>query len=157
MGVQDAPTSTTFMNGMKALTDIGEHWNIPTVVCDPWADFTIGPIFDFILTKRPNAIHVNKHGVTSCFDLKEFRDVIASFGVNKLIISGLSLDINVMSAAISAKNLGYEVYVVVDACGTFSKDMREISMARMVQAGIIPITWFALGGELMNDWLSQEG
>jgi nicotinamidase-related amidase len=69
--------------------------------------------------------------VTNCFDLAEFQDVVASLGVNKLLLSGLSLDVNIVSAALAAKTLGYEVYVVVDACGTFSKDMREISLMRL--------------------------
>jgi nicotinamidase-related amidase len=71
-----------------------------------------------------------------------------------LLIAGVSLDVNVVPAALSALNLGYEPYIVVDASGTFSKQMREISMARFIQAGVIPITWFAIGGELMTDWLS---
>ncbi len=42
-------------------------------------------------------------------------------------------------AAISAVNAGYQVFAVVDASGTYSKMAEEITLARVVQAGVVPI------------------
>jgi len=145
------------MNGIQALTEIAEYWDLPTVISYPFQDATIGGVFNFITERLPNATLIDKKGVTSVFDNQEFTDAVAELGVKKLLLAGISLDINVVPAALAAQNLGYEVYIVVDASGTFNKQMRDISLARFVQAGIIPITWFAIGGELMGDWLSMEG
>ena len=59
--------------------------------------------------------------------------------------------------ALSAQRAGYEVYAVMDASGTWSKLVEEAAPARMVQAGIIPMTWVGVGGELLSDWRSATG
>jgi nicotinamidase-related amidase len=59
--------------------------------------------------------------------------------------------------ALSALDLGYEAYAVGDASGAFSSMAADLAMLRMVQAGVIPMTWFAVGCELLMDWRHQEG
>lgn len=41
--------------------------------------------------------------------------------------------------AISAVAEGYKVFAVIDASGTYSKMAQEITMARVVQAGVVPM------------------
>jgi len=53
--------------------------------------------------------------------------------------------------------LGYETYAVIDASGTFSPMMSYLAQARMSMAGVIPMTWFAVGCELLMDWRKEEG
>jgi hypothetical protein len=77
--------------------------------------------------------------------------------VKKLIISGISTDVCVAFAALSAIELGYDAYAVIDASGTFSPMMSTLAQSRMVQAGVIPMTWFAVGCELMGDWRTEFG
>lgn len=52
---------------------------------------------------------------------------------------------------------GYEVYAVVDASGTFSPLMKDLAVSRMVQAGVIPMTTFAVGCELQRFWYNPTG
>jgi nicotinamidase-related amidase len=66
----------------------------------------------------------------------------------KLIISGVSTDVCLAFVSLSALAAGFEVYAVVDASGTFSPLMKDLAIARMVQAGIYPMTFFAVTGEL---------
>jgi len=35
--------------------------------------------------------------------------------------------------------------------------MADLAVSRMVQAGVIPMTWFAVGAEIMKDWRTQYG
>jgi hypothetical protein len=58
----------------------------------------------------------------------------------------------------SAKKAGYDVFVVTDASGTFSKDVRDASWLRMQAAGIQLTNWFAIACELALDWrIDMEG
>ncbi len=57
----------------------------------------------------------------------------------------------------SAREAGYDVYAVLDASGTWTKLVEEAAIARMVQSGIVPMTWVALGAELLGDWRSATG
>jgi hypothetical protein len=49
------------------------------------------------------------------------------------------------------------VYAVLDASGTWNKLVEEAAIARMVQAGIVPMTWVGVGAELLVDWRSATG
>jgi nicotinamidase-related amidase len=54
--------------------------------------------------------------------------------------------------AISAVEEGYKVFAVVDASGTYSKMAQEITLARLVQAGVVPIDTAAVASELQKSW-----
>ena len=54
--------------------------------------------------------------------------------------------------AISAVADGYKVFTVVDASGTYSKMAQEITMARVVQAGVVPMDTAAVASELQKTW-----
>jgi len=49
-----------------------------------------------------------------------------------LIIAGVSTDVCLTFASLSAYALGYDVYADVDASGTFSVLMRDLAVDRMV-------------------------
>ena len=54
--------------------------------------------------------------------------------------------------AISAIAEGYKVFVVVDASGTYSKMAQEITLARVVQAGAVPMDTAAVASEIQKTW-----
>jgi nicotinamidase-related amidase len=58
--------------------------------------------------------------------------------------------------AIQAQGEGFEVYVVTDASGGVSPEAHDMAVRRMVQAGMVPITWMALLGEWQRDWAREK-
>lgn len=58
--------------------------------------------------------------------------------------------------AIQAAGEGFEVFVVTDASGGASKEAHEMAVRRMVQAGVVPITWQAVAGEWQRDWAREK-
>jgi nicotinamidase-related amidase len=59
--------------------------------------------------------------------------------------------------AIHAMGDGFEVYIVPDAsAGGVSPEAHDMAVRRMVAAGVQPITWLALAGELQRDWARTE-
>jgi nicotinamidase-related amidase len=57
--------------------------------------------------------------------------------------------------AIQAAGEGYEVYAVTDASGGVTAEAHDMAVRRMAQAGVVPITWMAVGGELQRDWARE--
>jgi hypothetical protein len=51
---------------------------------------------------------------------------------------------------------GYEVYIPTDACGDISTEAHERAVARLVQAGAVPITSLQFLFELQQDWARSE-
>ena len=72
-------------------------------------------------------------------------------------MSGITTDVCVTFAALSALDAGYEVYVVVDASGAMNKDVQNAALMRMSQAGATMGTWFAISCELLYDWRNPTG
>jgi nicotinamidase-related amidase len=58
--------------------------------------------------------------------------------------------------AIQAQGEGYQVYVVTDASGGVSPEAHDMAVRRMVQAGVLPITWLALAGEWQRDSARED-
>ena len=51
---------------------------------------------------------------------------------------------------------GYEIYMVADASGGTSKEAHDYSMQRMIQAGVVPVTWQQVLLEWQRDWARKE-
>ena len=62
-------------------------------------------------------------------------------GINKVFVAGLATDFCVAWTAVDARNLGFETYVVEDACrGIDTQGSLEKAWADMLQAGVKRIT-----------------
>jgi hypothetical protein len=73
-------------------------------------------------------------------------------GRKKLLVAGIVTDVCVLFPTLSALAEGYEVYVVVDASGTFNPVVRDAALTRASDAGAVLINWFAVACELQKDW-----
>ena len=51
---------------------------------------------------------------------------------------------------------GYEIYMVADASGGTSKEAHDYAMQRMIQAGVVPVTWQQVLLEWQRDWARKE-
>ena len=60
----------------------------------------------------------------------------------KLVLAWLWTEMCLAMLAIEAQGEGFEVYVVTDASGGVSPEAHGMAVRRMVQAGIVPITWW---------------
>ena len=50
----------------------------------------------------------------------------------------------------------YEIYMVADASGGTSVEAHKYAMDRMVQAGVVPVTWQQVLLEWQRDWARKE-
>jgi nicotinamidase-related amidase len=51
---------------------------------------------------------------------------------------------------------GFKVFAVIDASGTYSKMAQEITLARVVQAGVVPMDTAAVASELQRTWNRED-
>jgi nicotinamidase-related amidase len=73
-------------------------------------------------------------------------------GRKTLIMAGVWTSVCVVFPAIQAKAVGYDVSAVIDASGDLSEMASRVSIARLVQAGVVPITTNAVVGEFQRTW-----
>jgi len=73
-------------------------------------------------------------------------------GRKKIVISGLWTSMCFAFTALHALREGMDVYGLIDAAGDSTKDAHRYGVERMLQAGVIPITWETVTSEWMHDW-----
>lgn len=89
------------------------------------------------------------------FDAFEEEAVLAAVKATrhkKLVISGLWTSMCFAFTALHALREGMDVYGLMDAAGDATKGAHKYGIKRMLQAGVIPITWETITSEWMHDW-----
>jgi len=111
-----------------------------------------GPLIPEIHANAPHAQYVGRKGEINAWDNPDFVAPVKATGRKTLIIAGTITSVCMAFPAISAIADGYKVFVVIDASGTYSKMAEEITLARVVQAGAVPMDMAAVASELQKTW-----
>jgi len=91
------------------------------------------------------------------WDDQKVRDALARNSKKKVIVAGLWTEVCNTTFALCAMLEGeYEIYMVADASGGTSKDAHDFAMQRMVQAGVVPVTWQQVLLEWQRDWKNRD-
>lgn len=115
-----------------------------------------GPIIPEIHENAPHAQYVARKGEINAWDNPDFVAAVKATGKKQLIIAGTITSVCMAFPAISAAYDGYQVFAVVDASGTYSKMAQEITLARVVQAGVVPMDTAAVASELQGSWNRED-
>lgn len=115
-----------------------------------------GPLIPEIHQNAPHAQYVARRGEINAWDNPEFVAAVKATGRNTLIIAGTITSVCMAFPAIAAVAEGYKVFAVIDASGTYSKMAQEITLARVVQAGVVPMDTAAVAAELQGTWNRQD-
>ena len=91
-------------------------------------------------------------GQINAWDNAAWVNAIAQTGRKTLIIAGTLTSVCMAFPTLSALDAGYKVFCVVDASGNWSSMATEITLARIVQAGAMPIDTVAVLSEIMATW-----
>jgi nicotinamidase-related amidase len=154
--VHNAPP-VEYKNMVIALARTAKLHNVPAVITTSAEKGPNGPFLPEVLQILPNAPVISRPGQINAWDNADFVDAIKKTGRKKIVMSGITTDVCVAFAALSALDDGYEVYVVVDASGSMNADTQNAALMRMSNAGAIMGTWFAISCELLADWRNPGG
>jgi nicotinamidase-related amidase len=145
---------TIIINNVVGLAKTAKAYTVPTIlttVVEERGGFLIKGIQDVFPDQKP----INRTLINTWED-PNVTDLVKESGRKQLIIAGLFTEICVAMPAIHALAEGYDVFVVTDACGGVTAEAHDMSVRRMVQAGVVPINWMAVGAEWQRDWAKQE-
>ena len=79
-------------------------------------------------------------------------EAIEATGRERLVIGGISTEGCVIETAFGALRRGYTVGLVGDATAGQTLENHQLAVQRMVQAGVVPLSWLSLATELQYDW-----
>ncbi|MEL4070112.1 hydrolase [Ochrobactrum sp. GPK 3] len=139
-------------NHAAALARMATLTKMPVITTASVPQGPNGPLIPEIHENAPHAQYVARRGEINAWNNPEFVKAVKATGRKTLIIAGTITSVCMAFPAISAVQDGYKVFAVVDASGTYSKMAQEITLARIVQAGVVPMDTAAVASELQKTW-----
>jgi nicotinamidase-related amidase len=94
---------------------------------------------------------------TDAFTDAPTREAIEKLGRKSVLIAGVAIEIVVQHSALSGRARGFEVQVVVDACGGLSLRTEEAAFRRLSAAGVITTSVASIAGQLAGDFTQPKG
>ncbi len=143
-------------NNVVALAKAAQVFDIPTTITTVETESFSGNTYPELLAVFPENKILERTSMNS-WDDQNVRDALAANKRKKVIVSGLWTEVcNTTFALCAMKDGGYEIYMVADASGGTSLDAHKYAMDRMVQAGVVPMTWQQVLLEWQRDWARKE-
>ncbi|WP_419176709.1 hydrolase [Desulfosediminicola sp.] len=143
-------------NNVVALAKAARIFEIPTIITTVETESFSGHTYPELLDVFPEQELLERTSMNS-WDDRKVRDALVQNGRNKVVVSGLWTEVCNCTFALSAMLEGdYEIYMVADASGGTSLDAHNYAMDRMVQAGVVPVTWQQVLLEWQRDWARKE-
>ncbi|MEU0392275.1 isochorismatase family protein [Streptomyces sp. NPDC006208] len=138
-------------HNVTALTRVALRLGIPVIATTTSADDLWGPLIPELQAVLPKDLEVIDRSTVNAWHDERVRGALESFGRDRIIVAGTSLEVCAALPAISATAAGHTTYVAVDASGTFSATKRETGLARLHQAGVIVSDYASLVVEMLAD------
>ena len=141
-------------NNVVALAKMAKAFNVPTIlstVLEQRGGYLIKALQDVFPGQKP----IDRTFINAWED-KNVVDVVKKTGRKQLVIAALYTEICLAMPVIQALGEGYDVFAVTDASGGVTAEAHDMAVRRMVQAGAVPITWMAVGGEWQRDWAREK-
>ncbi|HTO74154.1 MAG TPA: isochorismatase family protein [Gemmatimonadales bacterium] len=99
---------------------------------------------------------IYRGGEYNALDNPKVKSAVEATGRKSLAIAGISTDGCVIETALGALRLGYRVALVEDATAGATRETHDIAVRRMMQAGVVPVSWLSLATEFQMDWENKE-
>ena len=154
-GVQSIDRQT-LKNNVVGLAKAARAFGIPTIITTVETESFSGRTYPEILDVFPDHPILERTSMNS-WDDQKVRDALAANGRKKIIVAGLWTEVCNTTFALCAMLEGdYEIYMVADASGGTTKEAHDFAMQRMVQAGVVPVTWQQVLLEWQRDWAHRD-
>jgi nicotinamidase-related amidase len=136
---------------VSALAKLARLFDIPVVVTTAPAEEGIArvtPEIGAALGDLPQYMRTT----TDAFLHAATCDSIAKTGRRTLLVAGVATEIIVQHSALSGAARGFDVQVVVDACGGLSARTEDAAFRRLARAGVVTTSVASVAGQLAADF-----
>lgn len=149
--VQDIPLTQLRAN-VKALAKAATLAGMPVITTASVPQGPNGPLIPEIHELAPHARYIARRGEINAFDNADFAAAVEATGKKSLVIAGTITSVCLAFPSISAVAAGYKTFAIVDASGTVSKMASELTVARLLQAGVVVMDTMAALSEIQKTW-----
>ena len=139
-----------------ALARIATLLKMPIITTASVPDGPNGPLMPEIGEFAPHARFVPRQGEVNAWDNEAYVKAVRETDKKTLIMAGVWTGVCVMFPALDAKAAGFNVYAVMDASGDPTEFVSRTTLARFIQAGIVPTSTNVVICELHRTWRRPE-
>lgn len=143
-------------NNTGLLAATSKLYDIPTIVTTVAERSFSGPVFPELKEYYPNEKEYIDRTTMNAWEDTRVVKAVNEFEKPKLVIAGLWTEVCITTASLSALEDDYDVYVITDASGGISEEAHQMSIMRMVQAGVKPMTSLQYLLEVHRDWARSD-
>jgi nicotinamidase-related amidase len=143
------------INNVTGLAKSARIFNVPVVLTTVAAKSFSGPIFANVQEIYPGMDPIDRTTM-NCWEDPKVVEAVRRTDRKKIIMAALWTEVCLATAALSALDDGFEVYIVTDASAGVTVEAHEMAIQRMIQAGAVPTTWLQVLLEWQRDWARQE-
>jgi hypothetical protein len=154
-GIADLPLTIPYarlQKGVFALSQLADLFGLPAIVTavagQDGSPARIMPEIAQGLGEIPTYYRTT----ADAFQNEAIRNEIVATGRKTLLISGVATELAVQLPALTGADLGYRVFLVMDAVGGISARTEEAALRRIAQAGASTVSIATLAGELAGDF-----
>jgi nicotinamidase-related amidase len=149
---------TVLMRNTEGLAKLAKIYNLPVVLTTTGggAKGPGGGLLPVITDTFPDVPVINRMQYFNSMSDPAFADAVKKANRKKILLTGITTDYCVVYPAMSLIQEGYHVYVVTDASGSWTKQIDETAIARLIQMGATPINTQAIAGELQNSYAVSD-
>jgi nicotinamidase-related amidase len=138
----------------RTLATFARRINVPVVLSTVGVEMGVNkPTILSLANALPDVKPIDRSQMNAWED-PAFVDAVKATGRNKLVMGGIVTSTCLALAGVSALGEGYEVAFVEDAVGDASKELHDMAVLRLIQAGAVPNTTVAMTAEWFRDWKS---
>jgi nicotinamidase-related amidase len=142
--------------GVRGLSKLAKIFGMPSVVSGVADQDGAAPNMMPQIAEGIGAYFVHQRTTADSFRNEAIVAAVKATGRKTLLISGVSSEVAVQLAALTAANMGYRVFVVADACSGMSERTEQAAIQRIIQAGVATVSVMTLAGELAGDFRTAE-
>src|SRR5260370_27613786 len=144
LGVDDM-TVAELKHNVVGLAKAAKILGMPTIASTTAKDDLWGPTFpELVAVLDTKKYPIIDRMTMNAWDDPHFVKAVEATGRTHLLFAGVTLQVCAATPAYAALAAGYKSYVVVDASGVLSATNRQVGIARIQQAGVIPVDYFSI-------------
>ena len=159
-GIADLPLTVPegqLRRGVAALLRLADLFDLPRLITAvPGGDGRVSPLMAEVEAARGDA-PVFIRTTPNAMNDAEIRKAIETSGRRLILVSGVATEVAVQLPSLTLAAEGYEVHVIVDACGGVSPRTEEAAFRRLAGAGVNTTSLPTLIGELAGDFTEPRG
>ena len=156
LGVQSIDL-TLLKTNTAGLARLAKMFELPVVLTTTGggAGGPSGGLLKGIVETFPDVAPINRMGNLNAMDDPHFAAAVKATARRKLILSGITTDFCMVYPALSLI-AGYHVFIAVDASGSWTKEINDAALQRLIQAGATPTNVQSIFGEIQNAAVNMD-